>query len=734
MKVLHLISGGDSGGAKTHVLSLLKGLNNSIQADLACYMEGEFSHDARELGLNVSVFGGSFLKGIIGTKKLIKRGGYDIIHCHGSRANLTGALLKGCFDIPFISTVHSDYRLDYLGRPMANLCYGSLNKIAVRAMDSRICVSDKMRETLISRAFDPNKLLTIYNGVDFSRPAPNTDRAKWFSELGCDFSEDCIVIGVAARLDPVKDVGTAIRGFAEAAQSCDRLRLLIAGDGQEMNELKALAEELGVADRVFFIGWLSNMEDFYASIDINVISSISETFPYAVTEAARAGIPSIASRVGGLPMLIRHNETGMLFDSGDYRALGKCLLKAAGDEDLRHRMGKAVYDRAKAEFSMESTYARQIEIYETILRRRAQERNGVVICGAYGHGNAGDEAILKAIIDELKTVDKDMRISVISKRASHTKSMHAVNAVSRWNIAAQRRELKRAKLFINGGGSLIQDVTSRRSLLFYLYTMIHAKRCGCRVQMYGCGIGPIRNEKDRQWSAAVMDKYVDVITLRDPESLRFLNELKVTKPELVLTGDPVLNISAKSEIAADVFLEQCGIDPEGSYICMSLRPWSGYREKVGDIAEALRRCHDKHGLAPVFLPMNYKKDLSAIRDAAEAAGLDCAILPNIADPELAVAVMKKMKLVAAMRLHTVLYAACAAVPSVGISYDPKVSGFADYIGGCSIDLNSVTADALSECIDTALSSAKAENSLKQLETIKEREKLNIAAAKRLLED
>ena len=300
MRVLHLISGGDSGGAKTHVLSLLHSLNEHIRADLVCYMEAEFSKEARELGIPTQVFDGGFNIGLKKTRELIENGNYDIVHCHGSRANLTGALLKEHFNIPFISTVHSDYKLDYLGRPMAAMTYGQLNKMALRRMDYRVCVSDQMRETLIGRGFEPNKLFPLYNGVDFSRPKPSITRSEWFNDIGCTFPEDSIVVGIAARFDAIKDVATTVRGFAGAARENEKLRLLIAGDGRERDMLKALCTELGVRDKVFFAGWINGMDGYYASVDINAISSLSETFPYAVTEAARAGIPTVASRVGGL--------------------------------------------------------------------------------------------------------------------------------------------------------------------------------------------------------------------------------------------------------------------------------------------------------------------------------------------------------------------------------------------------------------------------------------------------
>ena len=735
VKVLHLISGGDSGGAKTHVLSLLKNLNRQIQAELVCYTHGDFADEAMELGIPTTVFSGSFSEALRQTQEKISAEGFDIVHCHGSRANFTGALLKRRFDIPFISTVHSDYKLDYLGRPLAALTYGSLNKWALRRMDYRVCVSDKMRMTLIERGFDPNDLFAIYNGVDFSRPAPTITRREWFDSISCPFSDDDIVLGIGARLDPVKDVATTLRGFAKASRSCPRLRLLIAGDGLEREMLTQLAQELGVSDKVFFAGWVNGMDGFYASCDINAISSLSETFPYAVTEAARAGVPTVASRVGGLPRLLIPGETGMLFDPGDSDGMAKCIALLAENEEMRLSMGKAVYAKAKREFSTESTCSRQIEIYDAILKRRRSARSGVVICGAYGHGNAGDEAILKSVADSFMGLDPDMRITVVSKNARHTKLTRGINAIRRSHLFRLRRELKRSKLFISGGGSLIQDVTSRRSLWFYLYTMSLAKRCGCRVQMYGCGMGPLNYRTDRKWSAKVIDKNVDYITVRDPDSLRMLGQLGITKPKICLSGDPVLNLSGKSDGEVREYMREDGIDPDGRYLCISLRPWQGFAEVGGKIAEAIKRSCAKHELTPLFLPMNYQKDISACMLVANRLGdMSYIVAPCSDDVELDLALVRQMKAVVAMRLHGLLYATSGQVPAVGISYDPKVSGCAEYLGVHTIDLRSVTAENLSRAIDEALDEAASGKTAPHLEEIRRAEKMNLEVAKLLLEE
>ena len=135
MKVIHLISGGDTGGARTHVHLLLKHLNTAHEATLVCFMDGPFAREAAALGIPVVVMEGGMASVLRRLRKMIREGGYELVHCHGSRGNLVGALLKPSLDLPFVSTVHSDPKLDYLGRPGARLTYGLLNQLAQRRMD-----------------------------------------------------------------------------------------------------------------------------------------------------------------------------------------------------------------------------------------------------------------------------------------------------------------------------------------------------------------------------------------------------------------------------------------------------------------------------------------------------------------------------------------------------------------------------------------------------------------------
>jgi polysaccharide pyruvyl transferase CsaB len=548
-----------------------------------------------------------------------------------------------------------------------------------------------------------------------------------------------VIAGIAARLDPVKDVGTLIKGFAIARKKCPQLRLMIAGDGMELASLKALAEELGVSGDVFFAGWVTDMPRFYGALDINTLTSLSETFPYAITEGARAHLPTVSSAVGGVPMLVKQGQTGMLFEPGDTEALGDALTALASDGELRKRMGQAIYEKGAAEFSTETTCRTQLEIYHTVLERermrRTGEKNGVVICGAYGHGNAGDEAILEAIVGEMRGIDKNMPVTVLSRRPGETRRLRGVDAIYRFNYPAFRRAMKGAKLYINGGGSLIQNVTSRRSLRYYLYTIRAAKKLGCKVIMYGCGIGPVNLETDIARARKAINENVDVITLREPNSLEELHRFGIDKPEIILSSDPAMNLPAAEDWEVDAFMRANDMPPDGRYICFALRKWPGFDERARDIALAACHAKDALGLTPVFLSINHLDDIRAAEKVTEyLGGTPYYLISSPLGSGMTIGLMSRMSTVVSMRLHGLIFAAGQGVPLVGISYDPKVRAFLDYVGRepC-MELGDATYEKLIRYIDEAVSRSGDRNARMQAaEKLREIEKQNVEAARKLL--
>lgn len=739
MKVIHLISGGDSGGAKTHVLSLLQHLNQTITAQLVCFRDGPFAEEARQMGIPTMICGGN---NVFRTRRklaaYIREGGYEIIHCHGSRANMIGAMLRKVTGLPVVTTVHSDYKLDYMGRPLSHLTFGNINAWALRQLDYRIGVSDAMVDLLIQRGFPPDRFYAIYNGIDFT-PAPNQgDRLEYLRSLGADVDQNSVVVGIAARLNPVKDMSTLIRGFAAGYAQCPRLRLVIAGDGEEREKLGNLTKELGVEHQVTFAGWISGgMDRFYSALDINALTSLSETFPYALTEGARFHLATVSTAVGGIPYLIDQDVNGYLFTPGDWQSLGKYLAALGNDDALRRDMGEKLYQKASTQFSIQRTVDTQLHIYQEILRRHSRPkmaRDGVVICGAYGRGNAGDDAILEAILQEMRSLDPDMPMTVLSKDPKSTRLTYRVQAVHRANFPVWHRAMHHAKLYINGGGSLIQDVTSRRSLWYYLHNIQTAKRCGCKVQMYGCGIGPVIRESHRKMAARVLNANVDTITLREPDSLEELRAMGVDKPEILLTADPALTLRQAPEDQTDSVLLRAGIPPHGRYICFALRRWKGFEEKAPLFSKAAEYAYRTYGLTPVFAAVEKHLDPGANQMAARGLSVPHYFLNDAGSAGTIIGALSRMEIVVSMRLHALIFAAGQGIPLAGVVYDPKVSAFLRYIGQEQfVDLEALTEEGLRQMIDhCAAQSTHPEAQAEAVKRLQEMEQRNVTTARRLL--
>lgn len=734
MKVIHLISGGDTGGAKTHVHSLLQNLSRGMDITLVCFRGGPFAREAAELGIETRVCSGGFFSALREVRRMIAEEGFELVHTHGSRANLAGAILRSTCGRPVVSTIHSDYRLDYMGRPLAAATYGVLNVLALRRIKYHVGVSDAMRDLLISRRFPRETTFAIYNGLDFSREPKRHDRAAFCARVGADVAPGDIVVGAAARLDPVKDLATLVRGFAAAREGHPELKLIIAGEGPERPALEALAEELGVRGAVTLAGWLDDMEEFYSALDINTLSSLSETFPYALTEGAAYRLPTVASAVGGIPRLIEDGKTGFLFAPGDWEKLGARLAQLASDPGLRERLGAAVHERAAREFSVEATCREQRAVYEEILEREARGRSGVVICGAYGMGNSGDEAILDAIVAEMRAIDPLMPLTVMTRDPAGASARLGLTAVHTFNFPRFLAVMRRRALYINGGGSLIQDVTSRRSLWYYLFTLRAAKRLGCKVMMYGCGIGPVKRPGGVERTRRVLNSCVDAITLREPDSIEELARFGVTKPEIILASDPALTLPSAPAEEVDTALEAAGAAPKGKYICFALRLWPGFGEKAGVFAAAARHAHEAYGLTPVFLPINHLDDGQAAALVAEKLGdTPHVLLPGPMSSALVIGLMSRMQVVVSMRLHGLIFAAGQGVPLIGVSYDPKVTAFLRCVDAGCVPLEGLEEGELCRLIDGAAArsgdAAALEENVRKLRAIEHR---SMETAARLL--
>ena len=700
MRVLHMISGGDVGGAKTHVHTLLSGLTKTENVLLVCFLDGPFAQEAQALGIPTRVLKGSTASILNQLTELVRSEGYEILHCHGSRANFIGSVLKKRTGLPTVTTVHSDPKIDYLGRPLAALTYGNINKIALRRMDYWIGVSKTIEDMLHERGVDPNRTFEITNGVAFDLQPPKLDRESYLRSLGMEPKPDLTVFGIAARINPVKDLGTLIRGFAKTAAACPDARLIIAGDGEQRSQMEALAAQLCPAGTVVFAGWVADTHSFYSAIDVNVLTSISEGFPYALLEGASRHCATIASRVGGIPNLVEHEVNGLLFTPRDVDTLAEYMIRLVQNRDLLHDYADRLYADARERYSIEATVAKQKEIYETMLRRNvraaAKSRDGILICGAFGKGNSGDDAILQTMVREMRRLDPDLPIYATSRSPHETAREADVGTIFTFHPWKIRQRMKKTALYLSGGGSLIQDATSTRSLWYYLRSIRLAKRRGNLVMMFGCGIGPVHRKANRRRAAKVIQGCVDRITLRDAASAQELEALGVHGIPTRVTADMAFLAQPAPMDRVEKLCKECcvsdAVRPDDRLLILTPRPWEGSERHLNDFAAAAVYAAREYGLTPLLLAMEPGKDLRVCEEIARIVtkqeGIRCPVLAASEDSTAVVGLIRLAKAVLGMRLHSLIFAAAQGTPFAGVSYDPKVAGFVDYMGQgrwCSLE-------------------------------------------------
>lgn len=297
----------------------------------------------------------------------------------------------------------------------------------------------------------------------------------------------------------------------------------------------------------------------------------------------------------------------------------------------------------------------------------------LLITGYHGYGNCGDEATLLAIKEGVERMNLDVRITALSFDPEFTKSEYGINAVHKFNPFKVFFALLKSKVVLSGGGTLLQDVTSTRSLLYYLSIIKIAKLLGKRVMVYANGIGPVSREKNRKRINKVVNR-VDIITLREELSLNDLTSMGVTKPPTYVTADPAFNLQPETEERAAEILEAEGVPTEMPIVGVCVREWKKAKYGEDFIREMAIACDGliRGGKTVLFIPMQYKEDIEISKKIKEHMEEECYILSKSYKPKEVMAVIGKTSLVLGMRLHSLIFAGVMNVPMLGIIYDPKV--------------------------------------------------------------
>lgn len=318
----------------------------------------------------------------------------------------------------------------------------------------------------------------------------------------------------------------------------------------------------------------------------------------------------------------------------------------------------------------------------------------ILISGYYGFANAGDEAMLAAMIEAFTDIDPNIKITVISGDPVDTRTRHGVNAVYRLNYPAIINKISTCDLLISGGGSLLQDVTSDRSLYYYLSIMLLAKKLGKPVMLYGQGIGPVRGSIAKG-AMKYVGNMVDLITVRDEGSRRELERLEVNKPPIYVTADPVLAMHPVDKMIGRQILRRYGCEGAAPVIGISVREWRDWSHYKNVIAKTADQLIDKYKARIIFLPMQYPDDSLAAKKIVSRMLHKATVLDEDYSTYEMVSLVGNLDLLIGIRLHALIFAAVMHVPMVGISYDPKIDRFVETIGEKHAGtLQNITVDGL----------------------------------------
>ena len=247
------------------------------------------------------------------------------------------------------------------------------------------------------------------------------------------------------------------------------------------------------------------------------------------------------------------------------------------------------------------------------------------------------------------------------------------------NFLAIAAAIRRCDILISGGGSLLQDVTSTRSLYYYLLVMRIALFFHKPVMLYAQGIGPVRGEKARQAVRQVLQQ-ATVIGVRDSESKRELEALGVTVPPVHVTADAVLSMHPVDKKIGFYLLKKAGVTGIRTRVGIAVRDWqgmTGYKEEIAKAADELQRRLDAR---IIFIPMQYPADVKAGEDIAAMMETEAVVLREGYNTVEFMSLIGCMDAVIANRLHALVFASLMEVPVTAISYDPKIDSFIQLIG------------------------------------------------------
>ena len=384
INVLHIHTLPIISGSGLNTFLSMKGMDRNIyKVELACAPGGRLIDLVRENQMGVKTFKNLVqplhpVKDILAVAELIfflRKKRYHIVHTHNSKAGFVGRLAAKITGIPvIIHTVHGFAFHDQEPAWRQSL-FRNLEKVASHMCDKMIFISQPLvdwalREKIVLRR---DKIAKIYSGIDLERFRPVTEEEKNSVREKWNIRHDDAVIGIVSKLWEGKGHEILIRAFKEVKKDIKRARLIIVGEGPLDNMLHDLVDRLGLSDSVLFTGFQMDVAAIISSFDVAVLPSYFEGMGRVLLEAMAMEKPVVASRVGGIPDLVKDNVNGLLITPGDVKGLADALKKLLNDKRLANIMGRDGRKRITDKYSADAMVRSISNIYIECLKRKGIE-------------------------------------------------------------------------------------------------------------------------------------------------------------------------------------------------------------------------------------------------------------------------------------------------------------------------------------------------------------------------
>jgi glycosyltransferase involved in cell wall biosynthesis len=382
VKVMRVIARLNVGGPALHVAYLTAGLadrgyDTTLVAGTLARGEESMSYVAQQRGVRIEPLEELHreiaplrdVRAILRLARLIRREQPSILHTHTAKAGAVGriaALLAGGARPPIlVHTFHGHVLRGYFN-PLTTLGFRILERRLARFTTMLVAVSPEVRDDLVGLGVaSPDKFAVVRLGIELSERVSSDSGAREDTRRALGVPPDAFLVGWVGRMTAVKRTRDVLRTFRALLDGGTDAYLVLVGDGPDREPLERHAHELGVTRRCLFVGYQNDVARFYDAMDVLLLPSVNEGTPVSVIEALAAGRPAVATRVGGVPDVIRDGIDGFLVEAGDTETLAARLGELASDPERRREMGSAGQTRVLDRYGVD----RLIDDIDSLYRR-----------------------------------------------------------------------------------------------------------------------------------------------------------------------------------------------------------------------------------------------------------------------------------------------------------------------------------------------------------------------------